>query len=409
MLNLSEAEAPHRGVRLTRLTLTRFRNYDALRLELTGAPVVLVGPNGAGKTNLMEAVSLLTPGRGLRGAQYGDLARLPEGRGWAVAARLEGPLGEARLGTAWERNGDADSEAIPFPGGAARQVLIDGRPASGSGQFAGHVRILWLTPAMDRLFTGPASDRRKFLDRLVAAFDADHAARVNSLDKGLRERNRLLAERAGERTWLAAVEHELAEAAVAVAAARVAAIEAMSVYLNEAPSGRRASPFPLAALALEGELEAQVSAAPAVQVEDEYRRMLHDSRKIDQAAGRTLKGPHRSDLAVIHAARSMPARACSTGEQKALLIGLVLAQARAVRDSFGGWAPLVLLDEVTAHLDAERRAGLFDELDHLGAQAWMTGTDKALFAGLGDRADMAEIESGALGRFSPATACEGTT
>ena len=404
MLKLSEADAPCRGVRLTRLTLTGFRNYDALRLELTGAPVVLVGPNGAGKTNLMEAVSLLSPGRGLRGAQYGDLARLPDGRGWAVAARLAGPLGEARLGTAWQGGGDTDNEAA-----ASRQVRIDGRPASGSGQFAGHVRILWLTPAMDRLFTGPASDRRKFLDRLVSAFDADHATRVSSLDKGLRERNRLLAERSAEKTWLTAVEQELAEAAVAVAAARVAAIEAMDAYLSEAPSGRQASPFPLAALALEGELEGRLSAAPAVQVEDEYRRMLHDSRKIDQAAGRTLIGPHRSDLAVTHAGRSMPARSCSTGEQKALLIGLVLAQARAVRDSFGGWAPLVLLDEVTAHLDAKRRAGLFAELDHLGAQAWMTGTDATLFAGLSDSADMAEIESGSLRRFSPAPACGRTT
>lgn len=404
MLQASAADTLARGVRLTRLTLTRFRNYDALRLELTGAPVVLVGPNGAGKTNLMEAVSLFTAGRGLRGAQYGDLARLPDGRGWAVAARIEGPAGEVRLGTAWERNGDQESEAA-----AQRQVLIDGRPASGSGAFGEHVRILWLTPAMDRLFTGPASERRKFLDRLVAAFDADHGARVNALDKGLRERNRLLTERAGEKAWLAAVEQELAEAAVAVAAARVAAVEAMHGYLGEAPSGRRASQFPLASLALEGELEARLCAAPAVQVEDEYRRMLHDSRSIDQAAGRTLIGPHRSDLAVTHAGHAMPARACSTGEQKALLIGLVLAQARAVRDSFGGRAPLVLLDEVTAHLDAERRAGLFAELADLGAQAWMTGTDKALFGALAASADMAEIGSGALRRFTPATACGRTT
>jgi len=404
MLHASEANTLHRGVRLTRLTLTRFRNYDALRLELSGAPVVLVGPNGAGKTNLMEAVSLFTSGRGLRGAQYADLARLPESRGWAVAARIDGPGGEVRLGTAWERNGDQEGEAA-----AQRQVLIDGRPASGSGAFAGHVRILWLTPAMDRLFTGPASDRRKFLDRMVSALDADHGPRVNALDKGLRERNRLLAEWAGEKAWLHAVEQELAEAAVAVAAARVAAVEAMHGYLGEAPSGRKASAFPLAALALEGELEGRVAAAPAVQVEDEYRKMLHDSRSIDQAAGRTLIGPHRSDLAVTHMRHAMPARACSTGEQKALLIGLVLAQARAVRDSFGGWAPLVLLDEVTAHLDAERRAGLFAELNDLGAQTWVTGTDKALFAALGASADVAEIESGAVRRFSPAAACGRTT
>jgi DNA replication and repair protein RecF len=397
MPNQCEGASPHRAVRLTRLTLTGFRNYDALRLDLTGAPVVLVGDNGAGKTNLMEAVSLLTAGRGLRGAQYGDLARLPEARRWAVAARLDGPLGEVRLGTAWERGEAADDEAA-----TARQILIDGRPVRGSGAFGEHLRVLWLTPAMDRLFAGPAAERRKFLDRLVQAFDPDHGTRVGALDKALRERNRLLADGGRERQWLDAVEEQLAEAAVAVAAARVAAIAAMRAYLGAAPAGRRSSAFPTAELALEGEVELHLGSAPAVQVEDEYRKMLHDSRRLDQAAGRTLKGPHRSDLAVTHSGRGMPARSCSTGEQKALLIGLVLAQARAVRDSFDGWAPLVLLDEVAAHLDAERRQGLYGELADLGAQAWMTGTDRALFAGYEDGADVAIIAAGAVRQLTPA-------
>jgi len=408
MPSSSEDAAPsggsRRAVSLTRLTLTGFRNYDALRLELTGAPVVLVGPNGAGKTNLMEAVSLLTAGRGLRGSQYADLARLPQGRRWAVAARLEGPLGEVRLGTAWEKSGDDGEEQA-----ASRQVLVDGKPVRSSGAFGEHLRVLWLTPAMDRLFTGAASERRKFVDRLVQAFDPTHGTRVNALDKALRERNRLLAERPGDTRWLAAVEHELAEAAVAVAAARVAAIEAMRGYLGEAPSGRLRSAFPVAELALEGDMEMRLQAAPAVQVEDEYRRMLHDSRKIDQAAGRTLKGPHRSDLAVTHMGRDMPAKSCSTGEQKALLIGLVLAHARAARDSFDGWAPLVLLDEVTAHLDAQRREGLFTELADLGAQAWLTGTDETQFAGLGSLVDTGLIEAGALKRFTPAQRSGRTT
>jgi DNA replication and repair protein RecF len=399
MLNPNGNYAPRRAACLTRLTLTGFRNYDALRLELSGAPVVLVGPNGAGKTNLMEAVSLFTPGRGLRGAQYGDLARLPQGRRWAVAAHLEGPLGQVRLGTAWERSADAGADDEQA---ASRQVVIDAKPARGSGAFGEHLRVLWLTPAMDRLFTGPAADRRKFLDRLVQAFDPDHGARVGALDKALRERNRLLADRAGAHGWLSAIEQQLAEAAVAVAAARVAAIEALRAYLGEAPSGRRASAFPAVELALEGDIEARLASVPAVQVEDEYRKMLHDSRKLDCAAGRTLKGPHRSDLAVTHAGRGMAARACSTGEQKALLIGLVLAHARAVRDSFAGWAPLVLLDEVTAHLDGERRAGLFGELAHLGAQAWMSGTDGTLFAAMGQAADVVTIEAGAITRLATA-------
>ena len=376
MPNPSEGASPQRAVRLTRLTLTGFRNYDALRLELSGAPVVLVGPNGAGKTNLMEAVSLLTAGRGLRGAQYGDLARLPEARRWAVAARLEGPLGQVRLGTAWERTGEADDEAA-----AARQVLVDGKPARSSGAFGEHLRVLWLTPAMDRLFSGPASERRKFLDRLVQAFDPDHGPRVGALDKALRERNRLLAERAGDRQWLDAVEQELAEAAIAVAAARVAAIAAMRAYLGEVPAGRLNSAFPVAELALEGDIEMRLGAAPAVQVEDEYRKMLHDSRKLDQAAGRTLKGPHRSDLAVTHKGRGMSARSCSTGEQKALLIGLVLAQARLV-SRVTGETPVILLDEIAAHLDETRRSALFAVLSALGCQAFMTGTDRVLFAGL---------------------------
>lgn len=399
MLSMKEARPGNRAVRLTRLTLTGFRNYDALRIELTGAPVVLVGPNGAGKTNLIEAVSLLTAGRGLRASQYGDIAQLPEARSWAVAARLDGPLGEVRLATAWERSGEGEERDETA---TARQVLIEGLPQRSSGAFAEHVRVLWLTPAMDRLFMGPASERRKFLDRLVMAFDPDHGTRVSALEKTLRERNRLLSERAGETAWLSAIEQELAEAAVAVAAARVAAMEALQGYFEEAPSEHELTGFPAAQVAVEGELEGRLGALPAVQVEDEYRKMLHDSRKSDQAAGRTLKGPHRSDLSVSHKARAMPARSCSTGEQKALLIGLILAHARAVRDTFDGWAPIVLLDEVTAHLDAERRQGLYEELAAFGAQTWMTGTDARLFESIAHTADVASVEAGSIKRFDPA-------
>ena len=367
---------------LTRLTLTDFRNYPDLRLDTGGGCVVLTGSNGAGKTNLLEAISLLAPGRGLRGAPFEDLARVGGAAGWAVASHIDGPSGATTLGTAWTN------------GAAARQVEIGGEAHKSSGAFSDHVRILWLTPAMDRLFTGPAGDRRRFLDRLVVAFDPEHGGRVIAFDKLMRDRNRLLCEASPDPSWLASLEQGMAEAGVAIAAARVAALDALRGFVGEMAAARTQSAFPWAGLEIAGDLEARVRHRPAVQSEDEYRRLLGDSRRSDRAAGRCLNGPHRGDLAVVHGPKAAEARICSTGEQKALLIGLVLAHARAVRAACGGWAPIVLLDEVAAHLDEERRLGLFAELEELGVQAWMTGTDARLFEPLAGRAEFFSVSDG---------------
>jgi DNA replication and repair protein RecF len=390
----ADAGAPEaKAAVLTRLTLTDFRNYPDLRVETGGAPVVLTGPNGAGKTNLLEAISLLAPGRGLRGAAFEDLVRLDGGPGWAVASVIEAQAGTTALGTAWTRPGEANA-ASGAASGAARQVQIAGEMQKSSGAFSAYLRILWLTPAMDRLFAGPASDRRRFLDRLVIAFDPEHGGRVIAFDKLMRDRNRVLSDAVPDQGWLGGLEHGMAEAGVAIAAARAAALDALQGFVSEMPAARNQSAFPWAGLEIDGDLEANVRHTPAVQVEDNYRKLLRDSRGPDRAAGRCLRGPHRSDLLVVHGPKAAEARMCSTGEQKALLIGLVLAHARAVRSACGGWAPIMLLDEVAAHLDEERRVGLFEELEELGVQAWMTGTDARLFSPLEGRAEFFRVGDG---------------
>lgn len=370
---------------LIRLTLTDFRNYAGLRLDAPARAIALTGANGAGKTNLLEAVSLLTPGRGLRGAAFEDLAR-QGGGAWAIAAELATPDGPVSLGTGWSGQGEGGD------GGQGRLVIVDGVVQKGTGVLGQHLRVLWLTPAMDRLFAGPASDRRRFLDRMVAAFDPEHASRILVFEKVMRERNLLLAEPRADTAWLASLEAHMAEAAIAIAAARLTAVEALQHHIGEA---RHQSAFPWGELSLEGEIEALVSAMPAVRAEDEYRRLLGDSRGLDRAAGRTLRGPHRSDLSVLHGPKQMPAGHCSTGEQKALLIGLMLAQARAVRTE-NGTAPVLLLDEVAAHLDRQRRRDLFEALAALGCQVWMTGTDAALFDGIGRDALVFHVEDGTV-------------
>jgi DNA replication and repair protein RecF len=372
---------------LTRLTLTDFRNYAGLRLETSARLVALAGPNGAGKTNLLEAISLLSPGRGLRGAGYDELARFDGAGAWAIAAELATAAGSVSLGTGWTRaGGDGDTAA------QSRLTVIDGHVRKSSGAFGEHVRLIWLTPSMDRLFAGPASDRRRFLDRLVAVFDPEHASRVAVFEKVMRERNLLLDDARPDRVWLDSLEAHMAEAGIAISAARNAAVETLQRHIGDA---RADSAFPWGELAIDGEIEALVAATPAVRAEDEYRNILRDSRKPDRAAGRTLRGPHRSDLAVVHGPKSMVAAQCSTGEQKALLIGLILAQARAVKKEVGA-PPILLLDEVAAHLDRARRFGLFAVLAALGCQAWMTGTDAELFAGLERDAAVFHVEAGRI-------------
>ncbi len=375
------------GLALTRLTLTNFRNYSGLRLDVSARLIALSGPNGAGKTNLLEAISLLTPGRGLRGASFDELANLQNASSWAIAAEVATPNHEVKLGTGWSvAAGEADGAS------AGRLVLIDGHLQKGSGALGEYMRMLWLTPAMDRLFAGPAGDRRRFLDRLVATFDPEHSSRVAVFEKVMRERNLLLQEPRADSVWLGSLEAHMAEAAVAIAAARLAAIEALQKHIHET---RAASAFPWGEISIDGEIETMVSAMPAVRAEDEYRRMLADSRVPDRAAGRALKGTHRSDFIVVHGPKSRPAAQCSTGEQKALLIGLILAQARAVK-AVANRAPVLLLDEVAAHLDRPRREGLFATLEALACQAWMTGTDGHLFEGLGQGAQCFHVEAGTL-------------
>jgi DNA replication and repair protein RecF len=366
------------------LTLTNFRNYHAASLEAGAKTMVLVGPNGAGKTNLIEAISFLTPGRGLRRATLDEVA-FSEGDGsWAAAAEVEGALGLATLGTGIDR--------LPEDGAPAqRKYRIDREPVGSAAAFADHLRVIWLTPAMDGLFSGAPSERRRFLDRLVLAVDAEHGSRVNALERSLRSRNRLLEDVRPDPHWLDAVEHETAELAVAVAGLRVETVRRLAAVLAD----RESSAFPAADIALDGWIEQLVVDHPAAEIEQRYRAVLRDNRARDAAAGRTLDGPHLTDLAVVYAAKDIPAADASTGEQKALLIGLVLAHARLIA-AMTGLAPILLLDEVVAHLDPARRAALYEELAQLKSQVWMTGADPALFAEINGGAAIVDVSSGRL-------------
>jgi DNA replication and repair protein RecF len=367
-----------------RLTLNNFRNYHAASLETGAKTVVLVGPNGAGKTNLIEAISFFAPGRGLRRANLDEVA-FSEGDGsWAVAAEIEGALGLATLGTGIER---------PLEDGATvlRKCRIDREPVGSAAAFADHLRVVWLVPAMDTLFVGAPSERRRFLDRLALAVDAEHGSRVNALERSLRSRNRLLEEARPDTHWLDAVEHETAELAVAVAGQRVETVSRLDGVL----ASRRASAFPPAEIALDGWMEKLIPEHPAIEIEERYRAVLRDNRARDAAAGRTSDGPHLTDLKVTYAHKGIAAVDASTGEQKALLIGLVLAHGRLIAE-MTGFAPILLLDEIVAHLDPARRAALHVELAQLGGQVWMTGADPALFAEVGDDAMIIDVASGRL-------------
>ena len=375
---------------ISRLVLTDFRNHAHLALALDRRPVVLAGPNGAGKTNVLEAVSLLAAGQGLRRAAYPEIARRAGAGGWAVAATLETAHGPLDIGTGLEAETDGSVRA------AARIVRINGETQSGSGILAEHVEIVWLTPAMDGLFTGPAGDRRRFLDRLVLCFDPAHARRAGQFERAMRQRNRLLEDGVREPARFEGLERIMAETGTAIAAARKAAVEGIATVIAARRARAPDSPFPWAALALDGALEAELAQRPAVDVEDAYQALLAQGRERDRAAGRTLAGPHRSDLVVGHGPKSMPAQASSTGEQKALLIGLVLAHAELLREQRDGAAPILLLDEIAAHLDECRRAGLFKEILQLGSQAWMTGTDRGAFAALLNDAQFLLVEEGRI-------------
>ncbi len=381
-----------RAPMIRRVSLMDFRSYGALDLRVSSPIAALSGENGAGKTNLLEAISLFTPGRGLRRAENADLAREGGGGGYAISLELTGEAGgPLQLGTGVEA----------APDGVQKKFRIDREPVASSRAFADHVRIVWLTPAMDGLFTGPAGERRRFLDRLVLAVDSEHGARVGALERALRNRNRLLEERRGERIWLDAAEREIAELGVAVAAARRETVERLAALIA---AGRdEDSPFPWADIALEGEIDALVAGRPALEAEDNFRALLRDNRARDAAAGRTLIGPQASDLVVRHGPKQCEARRASTGEQKALLVGLALAHAKLVA-AMSGIAPLVLLDEIAAHFDPRRRSALFDALGLLGGQIWLTGADAALFDDLHGRADIFGVACGVVSPLSRAEA-----
>jgi DNA replication and repair protein RecF len=370
---------------ITRLTLTDFRNYAVLRLEPEAKLVALAGANGSGKTNLLEALSLLSPGRGLRGAEFAQIARQNGGARWAVSAHCQCLGDDVQIGTAWQQ---PDDEAAK----TARSVVIDGLPQRAAASLGKHMRLLWLTPAMDRLFMGSPGERRRFLDRMVALLYPDHAAHVAAFERVMRERNALLQEPDWDAAWITSLELQMAEAGAAIAHARLDAVAVLGLHFGAAAPD---SLFPWGRIAVDGETEALAGSRPAVQAEDDYRQILARNRAADRGAGRALSGPHRSDLIVSHGPKNMPAQLCSTGEQKALLIGLILAQARAVQALVGG-APMLLLDEVAAHLDKARRIGLFARLEALATQVWMTATDTQLFDGIGGSAVVYEVHNGSL-------------
>ncbi len=377
--------APEPTLWVERLTLVDFRNYRSLTLATSSAPVVLVGSNGAGKTNLLEAVSLLAAGQGLRRAAFPDLANAKGAGGWTVAARIHTADGPTDIGTGLQ----PDSTKNPRAG---RIVRINGDNQSGSGILADLVEMVWLTPAMDGLFTGSGSDRRRFLDRLILCFDPGYRTRIGHFERAMASRNRLLADGVRDTYQLEAFEHVMVETGIAIAAARLEAVAQLAATIDARRERDPNSPFPWATLSMDGAIEAELRTNPAVAVEENYARTLVAARERDRAAGRTLDGPHRSDLVVGHGPKAMPAKLCSTGEQKALLIGLVLAHAELVKVRRDGVCPMLLLDEIAAHLDPLRRAALFDEIVRLGGQAWMTGTDPEAFDALKGRAQINRVD-----------------
>jgi DNA replication and repair protein RecF len=373
---------PIASAAVTWLTLTEFRCYGHARIETGPGAVVLTGPNGAGKTNLLEAISLLSPGRGLRSARSADLQRIggaPEAI-WGVAATIDGPAGEVLVGTGRDR----DSER--------RVIQIDGKPAKSQSSLAEVLSVVWLTPQMDRLLVESARGRRKFLDRLVFGLDPAHAGRVTRHDGALRQRARLLAERPGETAWLDAVETELAATGVALAAARLDMVGRLAGAIDAATG-----PFPRPIVVADGPVEARLAKEPALAVEDWLRESLARNRVGDAASGETKLGAHRGDLTVNHREKNVPAGLASTGEQKAILVAIVLAAARLAAAEQGR-TPILLMDEVAAHLDENRRAALYDEIADLRAQAWLTGTDRSLFAALGNDAQHYAVRDAHISR-----------
>ncbi|MBL8630493.1 MAG: DNA replication/repair protein RecF [Rhodospirillaceae bacterium] len=364
---------------VVRLDLTSFRSYPSLRLDVALSPIVLTGANGAGKTNLLEAVSFLAPGRGLRGARLMSVARTEPEKNlihpWAVSALVTNPDGEVRLGTGLATDGK-DTRLSD-----KRAVHVNGMAVKGQVALSRHLGVVWLTPAMDRIFLDAPSSRRKFLDRLVTAFDPDQAGRIAAYEHAHRQRMRLLRDGIDDKTWFAALEDTLARYGIAIAAARADMVSRLNAALSQTRG-----PFPGAIMTLVGDTDRWLAEMPAVDVEEKLRNVLGAARYGDVPD----PGPHKTDLMVTfgclgHPSHNLPASMCSTGEQKALLVSIVLASAR-LQTKKRGFPPVLLLDEIAAHLDPERRDALFAEILNMGVQAWLTGTDEALFTGLGSQA-----------------------
>jgi DNA replication and repair protein RecF len=368
------------ALRLSKLLLSHFRNYRAASLQFEGGSVVLTGANGSGKTNILEAISFLSPGKGLR-----QIAKLEEADQrqnnttypWTVAAQIEGSFGEQNIGTG------RDATAI----GNRRLVKVDGKQVSSQIELAGIFSVMWLTPQMDGLFLQSSSDRRRFLDRMVYNFNPEHASHVYSYEYSMRERAKLLQTRP-DPAWLSALESKMAERAIAIAAARMDALSFIQQAINAAPTH-----FPKAVIRIEGAVEGWLAAHNALDAEEILRKKLYEMRQHDAVSKRTQVGSHRSDMVVFHADHHMPASSCSTGEQKALLLSILLAEARA-KIQWKQAVPVLLLDEVVAHLDENRRKALFDELRDMGCQVFMTGTEKALFSPLQTCGQFLNIEQG---------------
>lgn len=365
---------------LSRLALSNFRNYSTLEATLQQKPVVITGPNGSGKTNILEAISLLSPGKGLRRIKLSEAdridnqTRLP----WAIHATIGYHGQETHIGTG--RHNISESKRI---------VKIDGTVIKNQTELTQSFSVMWQTPQMDGLFLGSASDRRKFLDRLVYNFDPEHASRIYSYEYSTRERAKLLQNN-GDPRWISILEEKMAERAVSIAIARLDAIHSIQAAMLQSDTA-----FPKGTLAIQGEVEAMVGSAPALQIEETVRQKLYHARHQDKLTGRTGYGTHRSDFLVTHCEKHMPAAYCSTGEQKALLLSIILAEARA-KAQWKNSVPVLLLDEVVAHLDATRRSSLYEELLHMGAQVWMTGTDVELFKELDGKAQFLSVQQGVV-------------
>ena len=370
-------------LQVSRVTLTDFRNYADISLQVETSPVVLTGANGSGKTNLLEAISLLVPGRGLKRGSPGDFQRHGSAGIWAVAAELRTGLGHLQIGTGRDPS-DAENER--------RVVHIDGKPVRNQNALAERMAMAWITPDMDRVLAEGASARRKLLDRLAYSFDPAHSGRVNRYEKAMRERLRLLREGPRDANWLSALEDEMAQTGVAIAAARGDLLRQLRYAIEESES-----PFPKADIGIEGIAEDALESNPALAVEDMLRAAFARARQVDGESGTTSVGPHKSDLLVMHRVKNCPAELCSTGEQKALLIAIMLAYLRTLMRR-RRVRPLFLLDDIAAHLDDHRRSALFEEIRALGVQAWLTGTDAEAFESLLPHAQHFDVEQGNLHR-----------